>query len=208
MHDFAARMRIGALVWLPMAAAITVLAGMVYVVAQQNLRMSANDPQIQMVQDAAVALAAGQPTSAIVPSKTVDIRQSLAPYMMVFDDTGNIVASSAWLNGQTPVVPPGVFAYTREHGENRVTWQPEPGVRGATVMARYEGANPGFVLVGRSLREVEKRIGIIGLLTSLAWIAALGAALVVAAVGGGGGPLAVWAGKGRLRPPQYQTRQA
>ena len=41
-------------------------------------------------------------------------------------------------------------------GEDRLTWQPEPGVRSATVVVHYQGAQAGFVMAGRSLREVGK----------------------------------------------------
>jgi hypothetical protein len=56
-------------------------------------------------------------------------------------------------------------------------------VRIAAVVTGYSGANPGFVLVGRSMREVEKRIGQIELLCGITWIATLGLALIVIAAG-------------------------
>ncbi len=34
--------------WIPLAAAITVVCGVIYVAVQQDIRMAANDPQIQM----------------------------------------------------------------------------------------------------------------------------------------------------------------
>ena len=42
--------------WLPLAVAIIIMSGLVYVVAQQNYRLTANDPQIQIAQDIAAAL--------------------------------------------------------------------------------------------------------------------------------------------------------
>ena len=53
--------------------------------------------------------------------------------------------------------PKSVFDYVRNSGETRITWQPKMGVRSATVIARFNGANPGFVLIGRSMKEVEIR---------------------------------------------------
>jgi hypothetical protein len=41
--------------------------------------------------------------------------------------------------------------------EDRITWQPAPGVRVAAVIVPYGGQQPGFVLAGRSLRLVEQR---------------------------------------------------
>ncbi len=39
-----------------------------------------------------------------------------------------------------------------------------PGVRNAVVVVRYGGEHPGFVLAGRSLREVEQRVSVMGTL--------------------------------------------
>jgi len=104
----------------------------------------------------------------------VELATSLAPFIIVFDDSGNVLASSATLHGAVPVYPSGVLDYTRINGEDRVTWQPENGVRMATVVIRYD---TGFVLAGRSLREVEIRIGniqtISGLVMLVIWAATL-----------------------------------
>jgi hypothetical protein len=45
--------------WLPLAIAITLLCGLVYVAVQQEVRLSANDPQIGMAEDLAAALSHG-----------------------------------------------------------------------------------------------------------------------------------------------------
>ena len=42
--------------WFGYLAVITLLCGIIYIVAQQNFRMSANDPQYQMAEDAINAL--------------------------------------------------------------------------------------------------------------------------------------------------------
>ena len=140
--------------WLPLAIATAGLCALVYLTVQQSLRMGANDPQIQMAEDAASNLNSGASVESVVPSNKVEIANSLAPFLMVFDDSGKVLASSATLHGVVPTYPLGVLDYTRQNGQDRVTWQPEVGVRMATVVARY---NNGFVLAGRSLREVEKR---------------------------------------------------
>lgn len=155
--------------WLPIAILATGLAWLPYVVGQQVLRQSANDPQIQMAQDIAAKLENGQQIQQVMPSEKVDIAKSLAPYIIIFDTNGKPVASSALLNGQTPTIPAGVFADVRQTGEDRITWQPQPDVRSAIVVTQFRGPTPGFVLVGRSLREVEQRESGIMLLFLLAW---------------------------------------
>jgi hypothetical protein len=73
----------------------------------------------------------------------------------------------------------GVFDYVRQHDQDRITWQPEPGVRIATVVAGYTGSQSGFVLAGRSLREVEKRESQAEMEAGVVWIVTLFGSLVV-----------------------------
>ena len=146
--------------FIPLAFLAVCMAGLVYASVQQSLRQSANDPQIQMAEDAAAALENGTPPSMIVPKNAspIDIATSLAPYLIVFDDAGDPIAGNAALNAKIPAFPAGVFDYVRTHGEDRITWQPQPGVRSAAILVRVaSGSIPGFVLAGRSLREVEIR---------------------------------------------------
>jgi hypothetical protein len=143
--------------WLPLAALSVLVSLMIFVSVQQVLRIGANDPQIQMAEDAAARLSNGSSASSVRPASPVDIGRSLAPFIIVYNDGGAIVDSSATLHGQTPGLPTGVLDYVRTHGQDRITWQPAPGVRIAAVIERFAGADPGFVLAGRSLREVELR---------------------------------------------------
>jgi len=147
----------------------TFVAGTGHVISQQVLRMSANDPQIQMAEDAAQRLNAGEDPARFVPDRKVDMSASLAPFVIVCDDTGRAVTSSGALDGTTPAPPRGVFDYVRAHGEERVTWQPRPGVRIASVVVRT--AN-GFVVAGRNMREIEIRENNVLKLAVLGWLAA------------------------------------
>jgi hypothetical protein len=140
--------------WLPLAIVTAGICGLVYLAVQQSLRTSANDPQIQMAEDAANALNDGTTAETLVPAQKVEISASLAPFLMVFDETGKVIASSATLHGADPALPAGVLEYVKQHGEDRVTWQPEDGVRMAAVIVKSKN---GFVLAGRSLLEIEKR---------------------------------------------------
>lgn len=126
-------------------------------VEEQILRQNANDPQIQMAEDGARQIEAGIPALNIIPQDTVDLEKSLAPFVIVFDDQGKPIASSASLEGAVPVPPQGVFDNTRKLGEERLTWEPKKSVREAAVIKHFDGQNPGFILVARSLEEVEAR---------------------------------------------------
>ena len=140
--------------WLPIAAGVAVICGLVYAEAQGALRDAANDPQIQMAEDTATSLAAGAPAASLVSRKAVDVAASLSPFLIVYDTHDAVVVSSASLNGVTPNIPAGVLSSARTNGEDRVTWEPAPGVRIAAVVVAYRN---GDVLAGRSLREVENR---------------------------------------------------
>jgi hypothetical protein len=165
--------------WLPLAIVTAGLCGLAYLAVQQSLRISANDPQIQMAEDAASALNNGATVESVLPSNKVELTISLAPFMIIYDNSGKVLASSAFLHATTPIYPSGVLDYTRQHDEDRVTWQPEHGVRMATVAVRY---NNGFVMAGRSLREVENRISNIEKISGLAMLVIWAVTLLVISV--------------------------
>ncbi|MDQ6694432.1 MAG: hypothetical protein M3014_08435 [Chloroflexota bacterium] len=175
----------GLLFWLPAAVGITLLSGLVYVAVQQNFRQGANDPQIAMAEDAAVQLEAGAPLQTVAGGARVDMARSLSPFLIVYDDAGNSLASEAVLDGQTPQLPSGVFVAVRTTGEDRLSWQPRPGVRSATVVTHYGGSKPGFVLAGRSLREVEKRESDLTVEVAGAWAVAMIGSLVASLLAAG-----------------------
>ena len=135
-----------------------------------------------MAEDTATKLTAGQSVQSVIPAEKVDIATSIAPYMIIFDANGTPIASSAQLNGQTPSIPSGVFDSVRKNGEDKITWQPQEGVRSAVVVTQFKGTSTGFVLAGRSLREVEKREDDLLQLLNIGWIGLLIITLPITAV--------------------------
>lgn len=161
---------------------ITLVCGLVYGAVQQNFRQSANDPQIQIAEDVADALSNGRNPQDLNPVNKVEIAKSLASYLIIFNDLGEPIASSAQLDGEIPQVPAGVFDYVRRFGEDRFTWQPRSDARSAVVVTRYQGNNSGFVLAGRSMREVERREDRLLMEVAFAWMVNIFASFVAAAV--------------------------
>jgi hypothetical protein len=176
--------------WLPFALFSVAIPTLIYTVVQQNYRTSADDPQIQMVEDASQQLSNGATPLSIVPTKMVDVSQSLSPFMMVFDNTGKVLASSGTLNGHPPVLPDGVLqdvlhdnqqiaTWGIHHpGELRFTWQPQPSVRLATVISHLPGSH-GYVLAARNMREIEAREANLTFMIGGAMVVLLGASLVL-----------------------------
>jgi hypothetical protein len=168
-------------IFLPAAVLATLTCGLVYLEVQQALRSGANDPQFQLAQDAAAQLDAGTAPAAVAGGDIVDVASSLAPFVVVFDANGKILATNATLDGGQPAPPRGVLDAARPGSPNAVTWQPRAGVRIATVTATWKG---GTVLSGRSLARVEDREQNAELIAGAAWLAAmlaLAAAALVAA---------------------------
>jgi len=135
-----------------------------------------------MAEDTAAALTDGQSVQNVVPAEKVDIAKSLATNIIVFDASGKAIASSAQLDGQIPTLPAGVFDYVKHNGEDRITWQPQTGVRSAIVVTQFQGTHSGFVLAGRSLCEVEIREDDILHIILIGWIAILLGSLLATAV--------------------------
>ncbi len=128
----------------------------IYIIGQQMLRQGANDPQIQLSEDVALALATGKGVQDFLPPQ-VDISESIAPFVIVYDANGVVISSTATLYGITPEIPLGVLDYAKHVKQNRVTWEPQPGIREAAVVTYFNGQNEGYVVSGRSLREIERR---------------------------------------------------
>lgn len=169
----------GVMSWLPLAFAITALAGLVYVSAQQVYRQSANDPQIQLAEDIAAAITSNVDPKSIVSGGKFEMAKSLSPFVIIFDKANNVIATNVQLDGQTPKPPAGVLNEARTKGENRLTWQPKAGVRSATVSVAVKNHQGEVVMVGRSLREVENRVAQLISMVMGVWIIAMIGTLVL-----------------------------
>lgn len=184
--------------WLPLGVAVTLVCGLVYATVQQNYRQSLNDPQIQMAEDAAAKLSAGAKPADVVPDPdSVDITNSLSPWLAVYNSDGMSIISSGEANGDIPVLPQGVFATStwKQYAEDRIamqlppdetrfTWQSGAGVRQALVLVHYESPNGGgYVVAGRNMVEVENRISVLTLMVGLGWAATMVATFLAQAFG-------------------------
>lgn len=157
--------------WLIVSFVITVLSCLILLVGQQSLRQSANDPQIQFAEEVADSLSQGADPQ-MLGQPSVDIAKSLAPYVVIYDKDGKPVASTAMFNGQAPQIPSGIFDYIKKkNSRDIVTWQPSKDVRQAIVVMPYShGDTSGFVMAGKSLREVEKREKALTIEVGTVWV--------------------------------------
>ena len=173
-------MRRAAAIFLPAAAALTLAVGLTYVAIQQDLRIGANDLPQQLAEDGARALDAGSDPATVVAAGQVPIETSLAPFTVVYDGQGALLATNGSLDGKPPIVPIGVLESAQASGLHAVTWQPRETVRVALVVLPWQR---GTIAVGRSLRVIETRIDAIGALIALGWLAAVALVAIAAGVG-------------------------
>jgi hypothetical protein len=94
-------------------------------------------------------------------------------FVALYNDAGQPIASNATLHGVLPQPPPGIFRYARARGLNKVSWQPETGVRVATVLKPLPAG--GFVLAGESLIVSETQEGRLNRLLFWMWLTMLAA---------------------------------
>jgi len=156
--------------FLPSAVVATLCCGLAYGLVQQALRQGANDPQVQMAEDATARLNAGAAPPSVVGGTPVAVASSLAPFTVVFDTSGAVLATDGNLDGGAPIPPSGVLEEARRAGIDKVSWQPRAGVRVATVTVPWKG---GTVMAGRSLRLVEERETALEGIAAAAWLLAL-----------------------------------
>lgn len=157
---------------LPRIAAVivaTILFATVYVVAQQLDRQSANDEPLRLASQVAAELREGQ-TTTIDAQPHVDLSRSLAVFVVVEDAQGQSTNGSGFLRGSLVSLPSGVLASAAKSGRDNVTWQPESGLRFATVTLKVGNQ---FVSAGQSLDPTETRDGAIMLLVGAGWLVSM-----------------------------------
>jgi hypothetical protein len=150
------------------------------IAVQQSLRLSLNDPQWQIAEDAAFKLSQGANPTSVVPNDVVDESRSLASFVTVVDSNIHVLASSGKIGTIVPLPPASAFPDAQKRGNNWFTWQHDNNtIRDATVIIPYQGPNTGYVLVARSMSSVEKTIKHI---TGLAGLTLLGVLLAPAII--------------------------
>lgn len=160
--------------WLALVGVATLVLGASYAMVQQSTRLSADDLPLTTAQVAKQELQAGSKESDVVPTLKTDLKSDTSVFMIVTDSTKHVLASSAVLNGQTPLPPSGVFAFTAQHGSDHFSWQPQADVRMATRVLTYGKApDNGFIITGQSLKPYEDRIMTYTQLGLAAWLAVL-----------------------------------
>jgi hypothetical protein len=172
-------MRLSSIVaFLSQLVVISLICAMLYLTVQQCYRMGANDPQLQISSNICDRLSRGQPAGNLFNGDSLDIARTQSTFGVLFDPSGQPIQSTGLLNGKMPHLPSGVFAFTKDKGEDRISWQPERGVRIAMVIQQVSAPGIGFVGIGRSLKDVEERIQNLGWMVLICWLISIGVVIV------------------------------
>lgn len=164
--------------WVTIALLLTGLIGLVFAGYQHAVRSMANDPQIELAEEVTKAINNGAPIESILSQgSSMDMRDGLAPFAMIFDKDRKLVGSTAKLGDNTPEPPQGTFEFAKEQGRNMFTWSPEEDVRVAAVVLP---AKDSYVLIGKNLREVDLRTKEFSYMALGAWMALLGLSAILA----------------------------
>jgi len=156
-------------------AIITIIIGLIYCAVQQNYRSSANDPQVQIARELQGHLQKGNP---LPFGDSVEMETSLSVFQQTYDKNANPLLSTGYLNGKVPRLPKGVFEYAKTNGEHWITWQPQENVRMATGIVRVNVGPVGYLVIGRSLNDVEKRRASMTKMIFMGWILCICVVLV------------------------------
>lgn len=155
--------------YIVVAVAITIVLGVFYCAVQQAMRRGANEPQASMANDVASALESGARPQDLATGQ-VNMANNMAPFVIVYDKNGRVVAGNGYLDGQVPQVPIGVLRAASRDKANSVTWAPEKKVRVASVSY---ATRDYYVLGGRSLKVVEHQIWTMTYWTAVLWLVAM-----------------------------------
>jgi hypothetical protein len=157
--------------WLAIVGSATLLLGASYSMVQQEARLSANDLPVSASESAKHLLESGSEPTEVVANQKNDLRQDYSPFSIVTDSSKHVLASSASLDGKTPLPPAGVFDYTNKHGSDTITWQPAKDVRLAIYATTYKAnSGTGYIISGQSLRQTEDHINKITVIAIAAWL--------------------------------------
>lgn len=160
--------------WLAVVGVATLVLGTSYAMVQQSTRLSADDLPLVAAQTTQQELRNGSTPEDTVPALKTDLKTDDSVFVIITDDSEHVLASSATLDGQTPLPPGGVFSFTNQHQTDHFTWEPQTGVRMATRVVKYgTSPNNGFIIAGHSLKPYEDRVQTYTWLALAGWLAVL-----------------------------------
>ena len=140
--------------------------GTTYLVGERIERENADVASRELVATVVGELKSGQ-TATYESLPLVDLATGLNPFVLIFDETDRAIAGTGFLRGKLGTVSRGILADTRAAGTRLIAWQPEPGLRFATVQVAVDGY---VVVAGQSLKPSEENTEDLGMQMAAAWL--------------------------------------
>lgn len=145
-------------VWLAIVGAATLVLGASYAMVQQSARLAADEQPLTALSDAKQKLSEDIAPNEVVPDEETDLREDSSVFVIITDENKKVIASSALLDGQSPLPTKDVFARAEQAGKDNFTWEPKKGVRHAVSIQKFDDNAGGYILAGKSLKETEQKI--------------------------------------------------
>ncbi|MEM1312467.1 MAG: hypothetical protein AAGF07_03310 [Patescibacteria group bacterium] len=169
--------------WLVLAIAISFIFGFIFIATHQIMRTEANTPLVDTGQnilgylenDETVDSQLEQLVSQIEQSPKVDVRDSDKVVVSIYNDSGEVQASTASLDEESPTLESEIFGQAKQDGVNKITWAPEDDkeVRLAFIVYPIKEGDKGYLVIGKSLEETEINITKIGKVLLAGWLITL-----------------------------------
>jgi sensor histidine kinase regulating citrate/malate metabolism len=160
-------------IWLAVVGSATLVLGAAYALTQQSTRLAVDDLPLATAQSVKHQLENSASASEVVPQTKTNLKEDSTVFVIVTDKSQQILASSAQINGKTPLPPKGVFDFTAVHSKDQITWA-IGGARLAITVLNYDSPqNSGYIIAGQSLSQAEDRINTYGMIALVAWIVML-----------------------------------
>lgn len=160
------RLRVSLPIFLPLFVGITTLSLLIFLVVQQVIRQSATD--VLYVSGEAMVNIVKTQRNLAVNGKMTDLASYPQVYIMTFNQNQKMVSTTTTHNGNPVVFPKQVFNQVSSNPYS-FTWTPEKNLRQAVLI--YKITSPeGYVVMGRSLKVPEERIGKIARIIIPSWL--------------------------------------
>jgi hypothetical protein len=166
------------LAFLPIIVIILTIATS-FVLIQQNIRLNA-DEEISTLSDNIIS--AVEKNRAVLDNQPqdqlVDPTKSDLIFIQAYNDDNSIIFSTLGIDGNNQSkVPQSALDAAKKNNRNNITWSPKKDIRLATVVQRFNGDKPGYIVTGRSLKTSDAKVNNLGktaAIGALASIAILG----------------------------------
>jgi hypothetical protein len=144
-----------------------------FVLLQQNIRLSV-DEEISTLSDNIVS--AVEKNRAVLDNQPqdqlVDPTKSDLIFIQAYNDDNSIIFSTLGIDGNNQSkVPQNELDTAKKNNRNNITWSPKKDIRLATVIQRFNGEKPGYIVTGRSLKTSDVKIYKLGRIAALSALA-------------------------------------